>query len=917
MSSNFLNVILLKYPHPFKAAVAISNDTDGLTWGAYEELHQFINSDEEGPMGTGLGLEVGNSFWIWSDKGEFSLHHAGPWDSSAPESPESHRIRDLVECGWLDTLHSFGDWRKGYYLDRSAIKRGFEILDKLPNIPEVFVNHGGGDLRTHNIGGPWPSYQAGDDPKSSQYILDQLLDRGIKFYWTDKLFENEKFGDDLTNFNSSFEKWETVNQISSYHKKIRNSCGVFKYFKNSIPISAKNVLSNKTFFPLIGRDGNAFYGFKRFRGKDGPHLGNLNEQLSRDNLNQLVSETGTVIIYQHLGVWRPQGSNKLDNSLIKNLQPSLTIEAVESFKLLAELQQSEQIFVTTVSRLLKYLQVRDYMKYNCTQKSNGDVSINIEYVDCPVVGRWIPTLKDICGISFQVPAVSSDPEIFLNGRSLKSYQRVVPSKNAGSEKLLNVYLPWKRLEWIKLEKKPKKPPPEPYYRGDSLLNEPQPPISLQLLIYNQIKYWLSLMNMKRNPTKNNEPQPPISHQLLIDNQIKYWLSLMNLKRNPTKNIEEIKEMKNDLIKTNKKWKTSGFPNTYGPAVNYAYQMHIHDFDKYLRRIKRLGYYGKLALDAGCGSGTWSFALANNFDQVIGIDKTRNRVDLANWLVDEFDNSRINISYGDVMDINYENNIFDFVFCNGVLITTAINIVTTLREFFRVLAPGGSAYICLNGIGWSKYLRDYRGAKNNSQKLIGYRGLYNTHVQTIYNDLNFKLSDIRVKLEKINDVDLVFTNDGLTLKVIKEYIALLMNSKPSKFIEVEGPWTDGKKMNERILSDLDFLGKKLLSIDLGLAKAKKYFIEECNSDFFDLFLNDVLKIFIGFAGEFSLKSAGFGYEPKQIEAIVNKIGFQDFRWGEEAELSNESGQPIKADALFGGKFNGELKVWEFTVTKPLS
>ena len=879
MVKNNVQVCLNPYPFPFKAAATISNDVDGLTWSSYEELHEFINGSESGSLGDGLGLEIGNSFWVWSQSGEFSLRHAGPWESSQTPSPESGRITDLVEAGWLDTLHNFGDWSKGYYLSRDDINRGFEILDELPVLPNVFVNHGGGDLRTHNIGGPWAAYQAGDDPESSQYILDKLLERGIEYYWTDSLFEKNKFGDYLNEYDLSFKRWTTVAQLSEYQTKF-GQAEVFGAPASSIPLAVQSVLVNRTLFPLVGRDGSAFYGFKRFRGEEAPHSGCLDRQLQRNLLDELVRNSGTVVLYQHLGVWRPDKSIKWDSLQMKNRSPILPFEAVEALRLLAEYHHSGLIFVTTVSRLLKYLRLRDYLGFESHENSDGGISINITHVDCPVGGKWVPTINDLSGISFNVLGSSADPKIFLDGQSLVQHQKIDSTGEGVSG--LTVYLPWQKLEWVNSPVSPKRQSPAPYFPIDD---------------------------------GNKNGMPPISHKMLKDHQLEKWIQMMTSKRNETGFKREAPHIRKDLKFALQNWQSTEFPSTFGAAVKYAEQMHRHELEKYIMRLEKLGCSGKLVLDAGCGSGTWSFALSNYFDHVVGIDKTRTRVDLASWLYRKYGNSRIDISYGDVTNMDFDDATFDFVFCNGVLITTAIDIVVALREFYRVLSPGGSMYVCLNGIGWSKYLRDDRGKNSASQKLIGHRGLYNTQVQTKCADLNANFSKIRVKLEELEDDNTKFSDSQRTYRELKDYLARLTAADPRKLTEVEGPWSDGQKLFGSMLSELDSLGQELLAVDLGLEEVRNYLLENCNSDFVDTFLQDVLLIFSGLRAEFSFKSGGFGYTPEQIEEIVERIGFENFRWGREAELSSGEELELEAQEFFGGEFGGELKVWEFLVTKP--
>lgn len=96
------------------------------------------------------------------------------------------------------------------------------------------------------------------------------------------------------------------------------------------------------------------------------------------------------------------------------------------------------------------------------------------------------------------------------------------------------------------------------------------------------------------------------------------------------------------------------------------------------------------LDFGCGVGRLSQALAEHFDEVVGVDISRTMVERAR----EFDRHGPRVRYvvntrGDLAA--FEDGRFDFVYSNITLQHVPPRHARTyVREFFRVSAPGGLA-----------------------------------------------------------------------------------------------------------------------------------------------------------------------------------------------------------------------------------
>ena len=59
---------LRRFPYPFKCALSISSDMDNASsMESFIAVMDYFNSQYNTPFGTGLGLEVGNSFWFYNN----------------------------------------------------------------------------------------------------------------------------------------------------------------------------------------------------------------------------------------------------------------------------------------------------------------------------------------------------------------------------------------------------------------------------------------------------------------------------------------------------------------------------------------------------------------------------------------------------------------------------------------------------------------------------------------------------------------------------------------------------------------------------------------------------------------------------------------------------------------------------------
>lgn len=111
--------------------------------------------------------------------------------------------------------------------------------------------------------------------------------------------------------------------------------------------------------------------------------------------------------------------------------------------------------------------------------------------------------------------------------------------------------------------------------------------------------------------------------------------------------------------------------------------------------------GAAVLDAGCGSGAFSFQLyAQDFSDITAVDLSS---DLIAKAQNKATAARASIKFqtGDILRLPFPDGSFDVVFCGVILHHVPAQIKEAGLEFHRVLRPGGRVYMfephsgCLN------------------------------------------------------------------------------------------------------------------------------------------------------------------------------------------------------------------------------
>lgn len=114
---------------------------------------------------------------------------------------------------------------------------------------------------------------------------------------------------------------------------------------------------------------------------------------------------------------------------------------------------------------------------------------------------------------------------------------------------------------------------------------------------------------------------------------------------------------------------------------------------------------KIVLDAGCGSGQYSLSLLQlGAREVHGVDLNKPVFKARNFFFKK----------ANVLKLPFEDNYFDFVFCNGVLHHTK-DWKKGIKEITRVLKPNGWLWLYVAGKskywGYAEQIREKMGKKD--------------------------------------------------------------------------------------------------------------------------------------------------------------------------------------------------------------
>lgn len=359
-------VKLRKFPYPYKAALTICSDLDyTFTMERFLEMHRHFES---------LGLEMGDTFWMYTNTPGPISYFDGV---VLAKSGDAEQIRELVRAGYLDCLHTYGNFQRTGGFTRELAAAAVEEMERAYMKVDVWVNHGDA-YNTQNLNNGVASMR-GASPGAPEYHIDLTVKYGIKFVWntevTDIIGQDRPIRLDEEGPVGWRDPFATVMTVAKAHLG-----------KKTLSTLTRE---NRLLRPMALDDGTRVYVFRRYG--TWAHGGiaatrDLIGQLSSETLDTLVANEAYMIIYSHLGNGYPWGRE---------------IEA--AFQRLARRQSDGDVYVTTTSKLLNYNLAYNGLVWESETSPDGSVNIRIVKIRDEVFGDFIPSEADLQGITFYTP----------------------------------------------------------------------------------------------------------------------------------------------------------------------------------------------------------------------------------------------------------------------------------------------------------------------------------------------------------------------------------------------------------------------------------------------------------------------------------------------------------------------------------
>ncbi len=144
-------------------------------------------------------------------------------------------------------------------------------------------------------------------------------------------------------------------------------------------------------------------------------------------------------------------------------------------------------------------------------------------------------------------------------------------------------------------------------------------------------------------------------------------------------------------------------------------------EQYEKRLLAIDFTNlDCVLDAGCGFGQWAIALSKINKIVYALDISQERLLVAEEISDHMRIKNAHYQKGEIEALPYKTNSFDGIFCYSAIYLTDYR--KSIREFSRILKPGGRLYLCTNGFGWCLYnlLKKHNQSTDFNPRIYAFR-----------------------------------------------------------------------------------------------------------------------------------------------------------------------------------------------------
>jgi ubiquinone/menaquinone biosynthesis C-methylase UbiE len=165
-------------------------------------------------------------------------------------------------------------------------------------------------------------------------------------------------------------------------------------------------------------------------------------------------------------------------------------------------------------------------------------------------------------------------------------------------------------------------------------------------------------------------------------------------------------------------------------ASFLARIFAHGLQPYRQRLEALGFVGaRRVLDAGCGFGQWSLALASLNEHVDACDASAIRLVVLRELAQELAVDGIAVRHARLERLPYADASYELAFCYGVIFCTPWR--ESLAELARILVRGGRLYVNANDIGWTVHLWQtaHNATADYDPRAVAARNLANTLAYT--------------------------------------------------------------------------------------------------------------------------------------------------------------------------------------------
>lgn len=392
---------LRPFPQPYKAMLAITNDIDCATWNDFALLHDYLNGTEPTDLGIGLGLDIGDSFFFFTVRPSHDQAFSYFDDLEGRiRSPYADMMDRLMTAGYLDSLHSWGNFSEKGGFRRSHAMAGQRVLADLHHPIRVWINHG--DAHNQQMIGT----QGWNDPRSTLYHEDLVTQAGVRWIWSNAL--TRRIGQ------SSQERFPWIHPTYWFNDIVRPITRVLTKTALTQPFYHNQLTTH------MGHKHGSLRSFVRYGDWKHASSNDVDLLLSDHCLNQLESRGGYLSLYCHL-FKRTAGT-------------SLRQVNWSCFTRLQHRFQQGRILVTTTSRMLAYHDMLRQLQWR-TRHEGQRIRIDMDVMD-----PWHMFRRDdLMGVTFTCPNPHRVDLFFRN----TLIETTIHPGNASE--LPSIGIPWRKL----------------------------------------------------------------------------------------------------------------------------------------------------------------------------------------------------------------------------------------------------------------------------------------------------------------------------------------------------------------------------------------------------------------------------------------------------------------------------------------